>query len=62
VTLNQDGSVSVPAEATATVLTTGINAPDGIAVDSRDKLWVVANHHGRTADVLIVIPRARSIR
>jgi sugar lactone lactonase YvrE len=43
VTLNQDGSVSIPAGATATVLTTGINAPDGIAIDSRDNLWVVAN-------------------
>ena len=27
----------------AAVLTTGINAPDGIAVDSHDNLWVVAN-------------------
>jgi sugar lactone lactonase YvrE len=43
VTLNPDGSVSIPTGATATVLTTGINAPDGIAVDSRDNLWVVAN-------------------
>jgi sugar lactone lactonase YvrE len=43
VTLNQDGSVSIPAGATASVLTTGINAPDGIAIDSRDNLWVVAN-------------------
>ena len=41
VTLNQDGSVTVAG--TAAVLTTGINAPDGIAVDSHDNLWVVAN-------------------
>jgi sugar lactone lactonase YvrE len=41
VTLNHDGSVSVAGE--AQVLTTGINAPDGIAVDSRDNLWVDAN-------------------
>jgi hypothetical protein len=41
VTLNLDGSVSVVGN--ATVLTTGINAPDGIAVDSHDNLWVVAN-------------------
>jgi sugar lactone lactonase YvrE len=41
VTLNQDGSVSVTGE--AQVLTTGINAPDGIAVDGHDNLWVVAN-------------------
>ena len=24
-------------------MTTGINAPDGIAVDRHDKIWVVAN-------------------
>jgi sugar lactone lactonase YvrE len=41
VTLNSDGSVSVVGS--AAVLTTGINAPDGIAVDSHDNLWVVAN-------------------
>jgi sugar lactone lactonase YvrE len=41
VTLNHDGSVTVAGQ--AVVLTTGINAPDGIAVDSRDNLWVVAN-------------------
>jgi sugar lactone lactonase YvrE len=41
VTLNYDGSVSVAGS--AEVLTTGINAPDGIAVDSRGNLWVVAN-------------------
>ena len=41
VNLNQDGSVSVAGK--ASVLTTGINGPDGIAVDSRDNLWVVAN-------------------
>ena len=39
--LNTDGSVSVAG--TAAVLTTGINAPDGIAVDRHDNLWVVAN-------------------
>jgi sugar lactone lactonase YvrE len=41
VTLNPDGSVSVAGQ--AMVLTTGINAPDGIAVDSHDNLWVDAN-------------------
>jgi sugar lactone lactonase YvrE len=41
VALNRDGSVSVTGE--AAVLTTGVNAPDGIAVDRRDNLWVVAN-------------------
>jgi sugar lactone lactonase YvrE len=39
--LNADGSVSVAGP--AAVLTTGINAPDGIAVDRHDNLWVVAN-------------------
>lgn len=41
VSLNTDGSVSLAG--TAQVLTTGINAPDGIAVDRHDNLWVVAN-------------------
>lgn len=40
-TLNVDGSVSVAGP--AAVLTTSINAPDGIAVDRHDNLWVVAN-------------------
>ena len=39
--LNVDGSVSVAGP--AAVLTTGINAPDGIAVDLHDNLWAVAN-------------------
>jgi hypothetical protein len=38
---NSDGSVSIAGS--AVVLTTGINAPDGIAVDRHDNLWVVAN-------------------
>jgi sugar lactone lactonase YvrE len=41
VALAHDGSVSV--KGPAAVLTTGINAPDGIAVDKHDNLWVVAN-------------------
>lgn len=41
VTLNGDGSVSIAGS--AAVLTTGINAPDGFAVDRYDNLWVVAN-------------------
>ena len=41
VRLNRDGSVSLAGA--AAVLTTGINAPDGIAVDKHDRLWVVAN-------------------
>jgi sugar lactone lactonase YvrE len=49
VTLNPDGSVSVAGN--AAVLTTGINAPDGIAVDSQDNLWVDANQ-GDEIDVI----------
>jgi sugar lactone lactonase YvrE len=41
VSLDQHGNASVAGA--ATVLTTGINAPDGIAVDSHDNLWVDAN-------------------
>jgi sugar lactone lactonase YvrE len=55
VALNNDGSVSVPAGATAAVLTTGINAPDGIAVDRHDNLWVVANQQD---EVDVIDPNA----
>ncbi len=55
VTLNSDGSVSVPGDATAEVLTTGINAPDGIAVDRHDNLWVVANQQD---EVDVIDPNA----
>jgi SMP-30/Gluconolactonase/LRE-like region len=41
VILDQRGNASVAGA--ATVLTTGINAPDGIAVDSHDNLWVDGN-------------------
>jgi len=53
VTLNHDGSVSLAG--TATVLTTGVNAPDGIAVDRRDNLWVVANQQD---EVDVIDPNA----
>jgi sugar lactone lactonase YvrE len=55
VALNNDGSVSLPAGATAAVLTTGINAPDGIAVDRHDNLWVVANQQD---EVDVIDPNA----
>ena len=55
VTLSNDGSVSVPGGATAEVLTTGINAPDGIAVDLHDNLWVVANQQD---EVDVIDPNA----
>ncbi len=55
VTLHNDGSVSVPVGVTATVVTTGINAPDGIAVDRHDNLWVVANQQD---EVDVIDPNA----
>ncbi len=51
--LNADGSVSVAGP--AAVLTTGINAPDGIAVDRHDNLWVVANQQD---EVDVIKPNA----
>src|ERR1700731_519190 len=52
-TLNHDGSVSLAGP--AAVLTAGINAPDGIAVDRRDNLWVVANQQD---EVDVIDPNA----
>ncbi len=52
-TLNHDGSVSVAKP--AAVLTTGINAPDGIAVDRHDNLWVVANQQD---EIDVIAPNA----
>jgi sugar lactone lactonase YvrE len=51
--LNHDGSVSVTGS--VEVLTTGINAPDGVAVDSHDNLWVVANQED---EVDVIDPNA----
>src|SRR5215469_3887453 len=53
VTLAHDGSVTIAG--TALVLTTGINAPDGIAVDRSDNLWVVANQQD---EVDVIDPNA----
>jgi sugar lactone lactonase YvrE len=44
--VNPDGSAG-----TASILITGINAPDGIAVDAHDNLWVCANQE----DEMVVI-------
>ncbi|MBV8492887.1 MAG: SMP-30/gluconolactonase/LRE family protein [Alphaproteobacteria bacterium] len=44
--VNPDGSAG-----TGTVLTTGLNAPDGVAVDASDNLWVVANQ----GDEIVVV-------
>jgi sugar lactone lactonase YvrE len=62
VTLNPDRSVSVGGK--AQVLTTGINAPDGIAVDRHDNLWVDANQQDEI-DVInpnVVTPRGALVR
>jgi sugar lactone lactonase YvrE len=53
VQLNPDGSVT--ATGAPEVLTTGINAPDGLAVDSHDNLWVVANQED---EVDVINPKA----
>ena len=44
--VNPDGSAGTPA-----LFTTGINAPDGIAVDRDDNLWVAANQ----GDEMVVV-------
>jgi sugar lactone lactonase YvrE len=46
IAVNKDGSAGA-----ATVLTTGLNAPDGVAVDRNDNLWVVANQ----GDEMVVV-------
>lgn len=46
IAVNPDGTADA-----ASVLTTGINAPDGIAIDGSDNLWVVANQ----GDEIVVI-------
>jgi sugar lactone lactonase YvrE len=44
--VNGDGSA-----ATGATFTTGLNAPDGVAVDAQDNLWVVANQ----GDEIVVV-------
>jgi sugar lactone lactonase YvrE len=41
----------------ATVLITGINAPDGLAVDGHDNLWIAANQED---EIVVVDPNAKS--
>ena len=47
--VNADGSAG-----TGSVLTTGINAPDGVAVDAKDNLWVAANQGD---EIVVVDPK-----
>lgn len=51
--VNGDGSA-----AAGSVFTTGINAPDGVAIDANDNLWVLANQGD---EVVIVNPRGKVI-
>jgi sugar lactone lactonase YvrE len=50
--LNPDGSAGTPA-----ILITGINAPDGIAVDSHDNIWICANQE----DEIVVIDKTGKV-
>jgi len=40
----------------ASILTTGINAPDGIAIDSRGNIWVCANQED---EIVVIDPKAK---
>jgi len=51
--VNHDGSAGA-----AATLTTGINAPDGVAVDRNDNLWVVANQGD---EIVVVNPQGKAI-
>jgi len=51
--VNPDGSAGA-----GTVLTTGINAPDGVAVDRDDNLWVAANQED---EIVVVDPNGKVI-
>src|SRR5262249_49364364 len=50
--VNHDGSAGTPS-----ILITGINAPDGIAVDSHDNIWVCANQE----DEIVVIDKTGKV-
>jgi sugar lactone lactonase YvrE len=51
--VNGDGSAG-----TGSVFTTGINAPDGVAVDASDNLWVAANQGD---EIVVVDPSGKVI-
>lgn len=50
--VNADGSAGAPA-----VFITGINAPDGIAIDSSDNIWICANQE----DEIVVIDKTGKV-
>ena len=51
--VNSDGSAG-----TGVAFTTGLNAPDGVAVDGDDNLWVVANQED---EIVVVDPTGKVI-
>jgi len=51
--VNADGSAGA-----ASILITGINAPDGIAVDKNDNLWVCANQED---EIVVIDPTGKVI-
>jgi sugar lactone lactonase YvrE len=52
VPVNSNGTAGMPS-----VLTTGINAPDGIVIDSHDNIWIAANQED---EIVVVNPKAKS--
>ncbi len=50
--VNPDGSAGTPS-----ILITGINAPDGIAIDSRDNIWICSNQE----DEIVVIDKTGKV-
>jgi DNA-binding beta-propeller fold protein YncE len=50
--VNSDGSAGA-----ASILITGINAPDGIAIDGHDNIWICANQE----DEIVVIDKAGKV-
>jgi DNA-binding beta-propeller fold protein YncE len=50
--VNPDGSAGTPS-----ILITGINAPDGIAIDSHDNIWICSNQE----DEIVVIDKTGKV-
>jgi sugar lactone lactonase YvrE len=48
---------SLPTAGTASIFITGINAPDGIAIDSKDNIWICANQE----DEIVVIEKTGKV-
>jgi sugar lactone lactonase YvrE len=50
--VNHDGSAGTPS-----IFITGINAPDGIAIDSQDNIWICANQE----DEIVVVDKTGTV-